>query len=90
VILAADAAGYGWFVDPTPLQDEEFLVDGSAVPGGPADGRMDLLTVVLHELGHEAGLDDNEGSGLMSGTLPTGVRRVGGLQAVFSVSGGAG
>src|SRR5207248_9027325 len=24
VLISADAAGYGWFVDGTPLQDEEF------------------------------------------------------------------
>ena len=45
-----DAAGHGWFIDPTPLADEEFQAGGSAVPGGPADGRVDLLSAMLHEL----------------------------------------
>src|SRR5262249_38306757 len=48
VTISADASGQGWFVDPTPLQDEEFA-------GGPAMGTMDLLTAVLHEMGHLAG-----------------------------------
>jgi hypothetical protein len=84
VLLDATAAGHGWFVDSTPLQDEEFAADGSALVGGPASGRMDLLTVVLHELGHVAGRDDDAGSDVMGGTLGTGVRRVNSLAAVFA------
>jgi uncharacterized repeat protein (TIGR01451 family) len=49
-------AGYGWYLDPAAMTDEEFDV---AVPGrelqtteySPAFGRMDLLTVVTRELG---------------------------------------
>ncbi len=74
VLLDADAAGRGWFVDPTPLLDEEFLADGTAVAGGPGSGRIDLLTAVLHELGHLAGLE-HEG-GLLSATLGAGRRHV--------------
>jgi hypothetical protein len=81
VVLDASAAGYGWFIDPTPLTAKEFRADGSAVPGGPASGRVDLLTVVMHELGHIAGLPDDDGNDLMGGTLSAGVRRVGGLTA---------
>jgi hypothetical protein len=62
VLLDPSAAGHGWFVDPTPLRDEEFVAGAAgqpqtAVPGGPADGRVDLLTVLLQELGVAAGLD---------------------------------
>jgi hypothetical protein len=53
------------------------------VPGGPASGGVDLLTVVLHELGHVAGLPDDSGADLMGGALGTGVRRVSDLGAVF-------
>src|SRR5262249_26519375 len=53
VTLDTDAAGEGWFIDPTPLQDEEFTpgADGGlrARPGSAADGRVDLLTVMMHE-----------------------------------------
>jgi hypothetical protein len=52
VELDATADGYGWFVGPTPANDSEF--SGHQPP--PAG--MDLLTVVMHELGHELGLLD--------------------------------
>jgi hypothetical protein len=84
VWIDADAAGYGWFVDPTPSADEEFALDPAtgalaALPGGPAAGHMDLLTVLEHEWGHILGLADLDAGAnpndLMAGTLPAGVRR---------------
>jgi len=50
------AAGYGWFYDQTPMEDSEFDVP---VPGkelqttelSPAHGKIDLLTVLMRELG---------------------------------------
>lgn len=54
------------------------------VPADPphssqAYGRMDLLTTVMHELGHVLGFDDQtaqqHSANLMTETLPTGVRR---------------
>jgi hypothetical protein len=79
------AAGWGWFVDPTPDEDEEFeppspeTGERRAKPGGPADGRMDLLTALLHEMGHTRGeidLDPVAHAGsLMAAKLPSGVRR---------------
>ncbi len=88
VVLDGDAAGHGWFIDPTPLQDEEFAPGGTALAGGPASRRMDLLTVALHELGHVAGLDDDAGSGLMGEALGAGVRQVSDLQTVFGAGKG--
>jgi hypothetical protein len=92
VVFDDNAAGYGWFVDPTPLSDEEFGSDGAggltARPGSAAAGHMDLLTVVLHEMGHVAGRGDvntaSHPNNLMDLTLTAGVRRVAALDAVFA------
>jgi hypothetical protein len=92
VVLDANAAGYGWFVDPTPLQDEEFARDDTgalaALPGEPAAGRMDLLTVVLHEMGHLVGNGDlntaTHPNSLMDDTLALGLRRTDALATVFA------
>jgi hypothetical protein len=82
--IDATAAGYGWFVDPTPLQDEEF----SAGPGGvlqaragsAASGHVDLLTTVLHEMGHLLGSADHDPNGnpgdVMDAVLGPGIRRL--------------
>jgi hypothetical protein len=73
-------------VDSTPYQDEEFA-GATGLAGSPAAGREDLLTGVLHELGHLVGLPDDSGSGLMAGLLPTGTRRAVALGAVFASPG---
>ena len=85
VLIDDDGAGYGWFVDVTPGDDAEFAAavgrtERVAAPGTPAADRMDLLTVVMHELGHVLGLGDldpqtNPGE-LMDGQLAAGLRRV--------------
>jgi hypothetical protein len=83
VLIDLDAAGWGWFVDATPCNDVEFGlglsdVERMALATSPAFGRMDLLTVVTHELGHVLGfndLDPNAGA-LMSGNLDAGTRRL--------------
>ena len=71
VELDATAAGYGWFVNPTPANDSEFAA------GKPPAG-MDLL-MVMHELRHELGLldlnDAAHPNDLMSEGLAPGVRR---------------
>ena len=35
ITLDTDAAGYGWFIDPTPLTNEEFVTDLSMVNRHP-------------------------------------------------------
>jgi hypothetical protein len=90
VLLSADAAGYGWFVDPTPGQDEEFAPGSPLVapPGSPAAGKMDLLTAVLHEMGHLAGSPDEGAASrpgdLMADMLAPGARDLGALDQVFA------
>ncbi len=79
--LDDDGAGYGWYADSTPFSNEEYKLsaDGvlSAVAGSDAFGRMDLLTVLSHELGHVIGLEDLDADtyDLMAETLATGIRR---------------
>ncbi len=68
--LDDNAAGWGWFVDATPWEDSEFTTPGNQ----GEQNRMDLLTVLEHELGHLLGHDHEEGS-VMSETLAAGVRR---------------
>jgi hypothetical protein len=92
ITIDLTAAGYGWFVDVTPVDEAEFhfvrgLAQWIADGHSPAFGQMDLLTTVMHEIGHVLGYDDQSalrlGSGqaqrhsanLMTETLPTGVRR---------------
>ena len=78
VYLDIDAAGHGWFVDPTPRDDREFaFVDGQlAAQHGEAVQRMDLLSALAHELGHAGGLEHAD-SGVMATVLHAGVRTVG-------------
>ena len=68
--LDNNASGWGWFVDATPSDDSEFTTPGNQ---GEKD-RMDLLTVVMHELGHLLGQDHDAG-GVMAETLAAGKRR---------------
>ncbi|HRX80993.1 MAG TPA: matrixin family metalloprotease, partial [Pirellulaceae bacterium] len=80
VIIDLDAAGHGWFIDLTSSDDTEFqpgslLAKPSDSTNGPT-GRIDLLTVVMHELGHTLGLGHSDAvDELMSETLSTGQRR---------------
>jgi hypothetical protein len=81
ITLDLDAAGHGWFVDATPRDASEFaLVLGTdrlgATPGTAAAGEMDLLTVLLHEIGHWAGYEHDSGIAVMSPVLGAGQRVV--------------
>lgn len=75
-----DAAGYGWFVDSTPADDAEFVAtlnaqDLVARKDGPAAQRVDLLTAVMHEMGHVIGYDHACSLDLMEATLAAGERK---------------
>lgn len=80
VYLDVNAAGHGWFIDSTPALDEEFASSTGSQRSQAIDpqvlDRIDLLTVIEHELGHIAGYHDLDASvdDLMSGILSAGVR----------------
>ena len=68
--LDDNAAGWGWFVDSTPGNSSEFSRAGNQ----GERNRMDLLTVVMHEMGHLLG-QEHDDEGVMAETLATGIRR---------------
>jgi hypothetical protein len=74
-----DAAGHGWFVDPSPAEWFEFAGSGTVLQAradGPAAGRMDLMTALLHEIGHVLGFDhDSAGGGHPHTACPRAGRR---------------
>jgi hypothetical protein len=82
VHLDPNAAGNGWFIDPTPASNEEFAASAGSQQLHAVDpralDRIDLLTVVEHELGHVAGLGDLDAlaDDVMNGVLSPGVRRI--------------
>src|SRR5690606_12570566 len=79
ILVSPTAAGHGWFVDPTPGEDAEFgiALDGerlAATSGSEAFGRIDLLTVLAHEIGHVLGFGHDAELAVMHETLHTGTR----------------
>jgi hypothetical protein len=87
IVLDVNAAGHGWFVDPTPGDNSEFAYAANAAgtdlftdPAQAAAGHLDLLTAVSHEMGHELGIPDSTAASdvndLMYISLVDGERRV--------------
>jgi hypothetical protein len=83
IVLDPTAAGHGWYVDPTPLDNSDDYLPTSnpdvwqAKAGTDAAGKMDLLSVLLHEYGHALGLEHSADSGdYMAATLQPGERRL--------------
>jgi hypothetical protein len=97
ITLDNDAAGWRWFVDETPNDDSEYAGAGTKLSAADrnslAGTRIDLLTVVTHELGHQIGLSDTYAPGetdeLMFGTVGAGERRLPGSDDAASASGSA-
>ncbi|MHC6152306.1 cadherin domain-containing protein [Bradyrhizobium elkanii] len=87
ITIDTDAAGHGWFIDPTPSDNFEFAHAVNAAgtdlltdPSTAAAGHLDLLTTVVHELGHVLGLPDtvspSDANSLMYIGLTDGERRL--------------
>ncbi|MBI2748600.1 MAG: matrixin family metalloprotease [Burkholderiales bacterium] len=83
ITLDTDAAGHGWYVDATPLDNTDDYLPTSdpnvwqAKAGSDAAGKMDMLSVLLHEYGHALGLEHSTDSGdFMAATLQAGERRL--------------
>src|SRR5262249_9905031 len=71
VWLDANAASWGWFVDPTPADDSEFTTPGNQ----GEQGRIDRVTGLVHELRSLLGYDHAAGGG-MAEPLTAGARRI--------------
>lgn len=86
ITLDQDAAGHGWFIDPTPADNDEFVQQTAtqwlADTSGAATSRYDLLTTVIHELGHVLGFADVTEGDVMTGVLELGMRRQPSAEAV--------
>jgi hypothetical protein len=82
ITLDTTAAGNGWFIDTTPSDNSEYLPTSNpnewiAKAGSAAAGKMDMLSVLLHEYGHALGIDHSaDGHDYMGTTLTAGVRRL--------------
>ena len=85
ILIDVNAAGHGWFVDPTPRTDEEFSIvvsrsERQASERRGAYGRADLLTALMHEFGHALGMVHPDGDdfahSVMNDALGLSMRRV--------------
>jgi hypothetical protein len=86
ILLDDDGAGWGWFVDGSPSEDGEFA---SSNTDAAAVAHMDLLTVVMHEIGHALGYptgsaQDTPAAALMSEFLGVGAHRTPGVAPAVS------
>ena len=81
VSISQNAGAYGWFIDNTPDDNEEFIMNAEQSVGyiknTDNQHKVDLLSVLIHEIGHVIGYDDNDvKDNVMNGHLATGERRL--------------
>lgn len=77
IVLDDNAAGGGWFIDATPWGSSEFTRRGNQ----GEQNRMDLFSVLVHEVGHLLGNDHGD-DGVMQETLSAGNRLTAQVHAV--------
>jgi hypothetical protein len=77
ITLDTNAAGNNWYIDTTPFLPTSNPNEWVAKAGSAAAGKMDMLTVLLHEYGHALGIDHNpDAHDYMGTTLTAGIRRL--------------
>jgi hypothetical protein len=83
ITLDKDAAGHTWYIDPSPLNNADDYLPTSnpnvwqAKADSAAAGKMDMLSVLLHEYGHALGLEHSaHGADFMAASLQPGMRKL--------------
>lgn len=79
ITVSPNAGGWGWFIDNTPNFNEEFTLGKTsyqANEGGDAEHKIDLLTVLIHEIGNVLGVSHRNDGDIMTLRLADGERRL--------------